>query len=48
MTVIDEVVAHRASWTRGVFVQTFDPGMAGIALEHKINKWELEFKMVIP
>ena len=26
---------YRASWTRGVFVQTFAPGMAGMALGKK-------------
>lgn len=28
---------YRASWTNGVFVQTFAPGMAGMALEKKVS-----------
>jgi hypothetical protein len=28
---------HRALWTRGVLVKTFEPGMAGMALYAQVN-----------
>jgi len=36
--IILDVNTYLASWTRGVFVKTFDPGIAGIALWKKKKK----------